>query len=141
MKQPTNAWIRWLKFNVVGGIGILVQLGTLTLLRSGLGVNYLIATAAAVEAAVLHNFFWHERFTWADRPAGKSVRRLMRFNLSTGAISIVGNLVAMKLLVGVIGVNYFIANLLSITVCSLANFAVGDRWVFAMSSAEDQRAC
>jgi hypothetical protein len=27
----------------------------------------------------------------------------MRFNLSTGAISIVGNLVTMKLLVGVVG--------------------------------------
>jgi putative flippase GtrA len=47
----------------------------------------------------------------------------------------------MKLLVGIVGVNYFVANLLSITVCSLANFAVGDRWVFAVLSVEDQRTC
>jgi putative flippase GtrA len=57
MKNGSSGWIRWVKFNAVGGIGILVQLGTLTLLRSGLGVNYLLATALAVEAAVLHNFF------------------------------------------------------------------------------------
>jgi putative flippase GtrA len=127
--------------NAVSGIGILVQFGTLTLLRSGLGMNYLLATVLAVEAAVLHNFFWHAKFTWADRPAENRLRRLMRFNLSTGAISIVGNRVTMKLLVGVAGVNYFAANLISITACSLVNFAVGDRWVFAILSAEDQRAC
>jgi len=36
------------------------------------------------------------------------------------------------------GLNYFVANLLSITVCSLANFVVGDRWAFAISPVERQ---
>jgi putative flippase GtrA len=54
---------RWLKFNAVGGIGIGVQLVVLAGLKSGLELNYLLATAVAVEVAVLHNFFWHERFT------------------------------------------------------------------------------
>jgi len=138
MTPLTNSWIRWVKFNAVGGVGILVQLGVLTLLRSGLGMNYLIATAIAVEVTVLHNFLWHERFTWADRCDGKSIHRLIRFNLTTGLISILGNLVMMKLLAGVGGLNYFVANLLSITVCSLANFVVGDRWVFAISPVEPQ---
>ena len=138
MTTLTNSWIRWVKFNAVGGVGILVQLGILTLLRSGLGANYLIATAISVEVTVLHNFFWHERFTWADRCEGKSIHRLIRFNLTTGLISILGNLVMMKLLAGVGGLNYFVANLLSITVCSLANFVVGDRWVFAISPVEPQ---
>ena len=138
MTPLTNSWIRWVKFNAVGGVGILVQLGILTLLRSGLGANYLIATAISVEVTVLHNFFWHERFTWADRCEGKSIHRLIRFNLTTGLISILGNLVMMKLLAGVGGLNYFVANLLSITVCSLANFVVGDRWVFAISPVEPQ---
>lgn len=58
---------RWLKFNLVGGIGIVVQMLTLVMLKTGLHFNYLLATALAVETAVIHNFFWHERFTWADR--------------------------------------------------------------------------
>jgi putative flippase GtrA len=132
----TSGWMRWIKFNAVGGIGILVQLGTLTLLSDGFSLNYLLGTAISVEAAVLHNFLWHERFTWADRRDGKSVHRLIRFNLSTGAISIFGNVVMMKLLAGVCGANYFVANLVSITVCSFANFAVGDRWVFPISLVE-----
>jgi putative flippase GtrA len=54
---------RWFKFNSVGAIGVGVQLAVLTLLAGQLGVNYLVATALAVETAVLHNFVWHEKWT------------------------------------------------------------------------------
>ena len=59
--------VRWCKFNLVGAVGILVQFGVLFLLKSVMHFNYLAATALAVEVAVVHNFFWHERFTWAER--------------------------------------------------------------------------
>ena len=36
--------VRWLKFNAVGGIGIGVQLVVLTTLKSGLHLDYLLAT-------------------------------------------------------------------------------------------------
>ena len=80
--------------------------------------------------AVLHNFIWHERFTWRDRKSGKMLRRLVRFNLSTGLISIVGNLLLMRLLVGSLRVHYMVANLVSIGACSLLNFVASDRLVF-----------
>jgi putative flippase GtrA len=128
-KSPSGL-VRWLKFNAVGAFGIAVQLTVLTLLKSGLGLNYLLATALAVEATVLHNFVWHERFTWSDRPPQTSLKRLVKFNLTTGGLSILGNVVAMKLLVEVVGVNYLPANLLSIAACSIANFFVADRAIF-----------
>ncbi len=64
---PPSALVRWYKFNLVGMMGIAVQFGALLLLKSALHVNYLAATAIAVETAVVHNFIWHEHFTWADR--------------------------------------------------------------------------
>ena len=82
---------RWLKFNLVGALGIAVQLTVLLGLKSGMHLNYLLATALAVETAVVHNFLWHERYTWADRvqPSwSKSLPRLLRFNLATGGVSI-----------------------------------------------------
>ena len=130
--------IRWLKFNAVGAIGIGVQLTVLAILRTGLGMNYLLATALAVEAAVLHNFFWHERFTWADRPAAASLVRLMKFNLTTGGLSILGNMAAMKLLVGAVGLAYMPANMMSIAACSILNFFVADRMIFLLEPAEHQ---
>lgn len=128
-----RAWrttgLRWLKFNAVGGMGVVVQLIVLALLKSGLHLHYLVATAAAVEATILHNFFWHERFTWADR-TGKCARRLLKFNLTTGTVSLAGNLLWMKLLVSVWHVEYLAANCIGISMCSLLNFAVIDCFVF-----------
>ena len=126
-----NTGMRWLKFNAVGGIGIGVQLVVLAVLKSGLHLDYLLATGLAVEAAVIHNFLWHERFTWADRASESSWSRFAKFNLTTGLFSIAGNLVLMKVLVGWGGVNYMVANGITIAVCSLVNFVVSDRVVFS----------
>jgi putative flippase GtrA len=149
--------VRWGKFNLVGAMGIGVQLAALFLLKTAMHFQYLVATAIAVEAAVLHNFIWHERFTWADRicagrsqrktkqsphSGGTSVgwnrlgrspgccRRLGRFHLANGAVSILGNLAMMKILVGSAPINYLMANAIAIAVCSLANFVLSDQWVF-----------
>jgi putative flippase GtrA len=126
--------LRWMKFNAVGSIGMVVQLGALAIFRSWLKLDYLLATVFAVEIAVIHNFLWHERFTWADRPALRpmqSMTRLMKFNASNGAVSILGNLALMRLLVGGLKFNYIASNLLAIVMCSLVNFMLGDRFVFA----------
>lgn len=117
-------------------VGILVQLAGLWVLRSGLHLNYLIATALAVEATVLHNFLWHERYTWTDRvriSLRESSLRLLKFNLTNGAVSIVGNLLLMKFLVGNLGVNFIVANAIAITACSVLNFLMSDRVVFETS--------
>jgi putative flippase GtrA len=129
-----------MRFNLVGAIGIVVQLAALFLLKSVLNLNYLWATVLAVETAVIHNFIWHERFTWADRTkpdrtqsssARRSLVRCLRFNMSNGAVSILGNLALMKLLVGFGHMNYLAANGIAIMLCSLANFLVSEEWVFA----------
>jgi putative flippase GtrA len=132
-KKPHQTLLRWMKFNAVGGIGIGVQLAALAIFRSWLKLDYLLATGLAVEIAVIHNFLWHERFTWADRQARRPVRslvRLVKFNASNGAVSIVGNLVLMRLLAGELKVNYVASNLIAIALCSLVNFLLEDRFVF-----------
>lgn len=128
-------WARWLKFNLVGAIGICVQLGVLALLTSTLGLNYLFATALAVEAAIVHNFFWHERFTWSDRRTRTHAGRLVKFNLTTGLFSMAGNVVFTKLLVDA-GASYLLANCVAIVLCSIINFLINDSVVF-ISPQED----
>src|SRR5437870_891334 len=58
---------RFAKFAAVGAGGIIVQVITLAILLRAAPAHYLLATALAVEAAILHNFAWHMRWTWADR--------------------------------------------------------------------------
>jgi len=129
-----------MKFNAVGGIGIVVQLAALAIFRSWMKLDYLLATGLAVEIAVIHNFLWHERFTWVDRPTRRPVQslvRLVKFNASNGAVSIVGNLVLMRLLVGVLKANYVASSLIAIAFCSVVNFLLGDRFVFGAEEKAD----
>jgi putative flippase GtrA len=139
--MTANSWRStatcWLKFNLVGGMGIAVQLLMLVALTSGLHIHYLVATVLGVEAAVVHNFLWHERYTWADRP-GPSFTRFCKFNLTTGLFSIAGIVLLMKLLVGLGHMNYLVANGITITACSVVNFLVSDGFVFPADRTESQ---
>jgi putative flippase GtrA len=123
---------RWLKFNFVGAVGIAVQFAALALFADLLRLNYLAATALAVETAVLHNFLWHQSFTWKHLPRGRSeiALRLFRFHLGNGLVSIAGNLLLMRLLTGSLHVDKYPAAALAIAVCALANFTVSECFVF-----------
>ncbi len=128
---------RVVKFHAVGLIGTGVQLVALVAFKSLLGLGYLLATALAVEVAVLHNFCWHERWTWVERTrhapgAALLAGRLLRFNLTNGLVSIVSNLLLMRLLVGVLHLHYLFANVLAIALTSLANFLLSELFVFRL---------
>ncbi len=124
---------RWLVFNAVGGLGFVVQLGVLAFLMGWCGWGYVPATALAVETAVVHNFVWHEMYTWADRrqPGRFAVLcRLLRFNLTNGLVSVAGNLFFMRVFLHTLPVHYLTANTLSIAMCAIINFIASDRLVF-----------
>ncbi len=124
---------RWTAFNVVGAGGVALQLAILAVLVRVFEWHYLPATAFAVEAAILHNFAWHQCWTWKDRPPAtwqSSALRLVRFNALNGGISLAGNLALMTILTGALRLDPLAANGLAIVACSLANFAASERLVF-----------
>ena len=92
-----------------------------------------MATALAVETAVLHNFVWHERYTWKHLPRGSArdvAWRLLRFHAGNGVISILGNLALMRLFVGALHMHHYLASALAIALCSVLNFAASEWFVF-----------
>jgi dolichol-phosphate mannosyltransferase len=126
----TSPFRRFARFSIVGAGGIVVQTTALAALLRFSDIHYMLATVLAVELSVLHNFVWHRRWTWADRPASRAALALLRFNATTGAMSLAGNLVFMFLLVGGLRLDPRAANLIAIGLCSLVNFALSDRFVF-----------
>ena len=120
-------------FVVVGAIGFAVQMGVLLWLTSMRHWPYPLATVIAVEIAVLHNFAWHERWTWGDRAIADTgvARRLLRFHLGTGLTSLVGNVIVTAAAIELLHAPTLIANACAVAATSLANFLVADRWVFS----------
>ncbi len=130
--------LHWLKFNLVGVGGFALQTGVLFVLTNATPqVSYLAATATAVELAVLNNFVWHQRWTWKDRPSlttRQTLRRLVKFNLTSGLFSLTGNLVFMSILVGQFGLSIGPANLASVAACSIVSFVLADRIAFVCNA-------
>jgi len=127
-----NPIVRWGRFNLVGAMGTVVQLTALYLLNRWLPGHYLYAAAAAIELTLLHNFLWHLHYTWRDRRnASTRLAQLLRFHVSNGSVSMVGNLALMRLLAQEAHLPILVSNLIAIFCCSLANFSLGNLWAFA----------
>ena len=134
ISPPPPPMHHWIKFNLVGVLGFALQTGVLFVLTHATPqVSYLAATATAVELAVLNNFVWHQRWTWRDRPSSttkETLRRLVKFNFTSGLFSIIGNLVFMSIFFGRFGLPVGLANLVSVAVCSTISFVLADRIAF-----------
>ncbi len=131
IQKPRDMIIRWGKFNLVGIVGMAVQLGALALINRLAPGHYMLATAAAIEITLLHNFVWHLHYTWRDRRSRGALRsQLIRFHLSNGLVSMVGNLALMPVLVENMRIPVIPANAIAILCCSIVNFFLGDQWAF-----------
>jgi putative flippase GtrA len=130
--------IHWLKFNLVGMLGVGVQLSSLALFNGWMRGHYLLATIAALELTLLHNFVWHLHFTWRDNTRtgrASALTQLFRFHLSNGLVSLAGNLALMRVLVSQAHLPLLASNAIAIVACSLVNFSLSHYWIFAAKRA------
>jgi len=123
---------RAIRFVIVGAIGFVVQIAALWALTVLGGWRWLPATLVAVEVAVVHNFLWHDRWTW---PAGAGSRRsilgrFVAFNLTTGLTSIAGNAALMTVFAALTGLPPIAASALAVAALGALNFTASDRWIF-----------
>jgi putative flippase GtrA len=129
---PAASW-SFGRFAGVGLIGWVVQMAMFFALTS-VGVHQLIAIALAVELTILHNFTWHELYTWRDaRSTSRTALalRLLRFNSSTAIVSILGNVILTALIMERFHLPVPVANAVSVSALSILNYAVANRWIFA----------
>jgi putative flippase GtrA len=124
---------RWITFNAIGLAGMLIQLAVVAFLARVVGWHYLVATALGVESAVLHNFVWHQHWTWRDRPAHSArttALRFINFHLVNGVVSLAGNVGVTAFCTGVAGLDALVSNVIAIIACSVVNFAASELFVF-----------
>ena len=112
------------RFYIVGLLGIPVQLCALAFLSKSAAMHPDLATAIAVEVAIVHNYLWHTRWTWGDRRGS-----FWRFNATTGAISILANTGLTKAL-ATAGLPLLAANACAIVICSAATYLAVSRVAF-----------
>jgi dolichol-phosphate mannosyltransferase len=124
--------LRFLKFCLVGGSGVLVNMGLLWLLTEFAGFPYLVSAAVSIESSIISNFVLNNYFTFGDRRlAGARIflERLLKFNV----VSLFGlgiNLGVLYLFTDVFGLYYLLSNLCGIAVAMLWNYLVNTLWTW-----------
>jgi putative flippase GtrA len=121
--------VRWIRFSAVGIAGVAIQLSVLWLCTNAAHIAAAFSIVIAVETALLHNFAWHENWTWRELPASGRWGRLMRFHASNGFVSIASN-TSLTLFFRHLGTPLLAANLMAIGLTALLNFALAEIWVF-----------
>ena len=132
--------MRFAAFALVGLSGFLVQMTTLEVLLHASGAGPIAATAIAVELAVIHNFAWHERWTWRDRRrsgVAAMVTRLLQFHAANGVLSLVVSVACVALLTRAVGWPPLASNVVAVALTGLLNFVALDRWIFAAGRPSD----
>ncbi len=124
--------LRFGKFLLVGGSGVVVNEGILWLLTEFGGLRYYFSSPLAIEASIISNFVLNDYFTFADRRTGKTgsfAFRLLKFNAACAAGAGI-QYGLLLLFTGVFGVNYLLSNLIGIVVATLWNYLVNLLWTW-----------
>ncbi|MDD4924005.1 MAG: glycosyltransferase family 2 protein [Dehalococcoidales bacterium] len=139
LMQRTGELVRFIKFCVVGGSGVVVNLGLYTLLTRYGGFTPIddtsagilsgnIALTISIETSIITNFILNNFFTFSDRNTGgigSFFKRLLNFNL----ICLIGALIQIgvtNLFAVVIGFNDIVSVLIGIVIAFLWNYLLNN---------------
>lgn len=117
---------RFIRFGLVGGSGVAINMLVLFLLHDELGLGLTRSSVVATALAILNNFLWNN--FWTFGATGIQSRRVAQFI----AISLVGmaiNVIILNLLVAA-GAHYAVGNLVGILVATAWNFYANTRWTW-----------
>jgi dolichol-phosphate mannosyltransferase len=132
LMRRTGELFRFLKFALVGGSGVLVNLGVYWLITRFLHVNIYGAQAVSFEASVISNFLLNNFFTFADRRVSRTLPFIVQF-LKFNVISLAGygiQVAALFLLHTVLGIHDVIALAIGIIVATIWNYLVNLGWTW-----------
>lgn len=114
-----------LRFAVAGGLGFLIDYGTMILLKEIIGLHYLIATGAGFAVSVIFNYILCVKWVFTGaRDSGFKVRALF---LLTSLIGLLLNQLIMWGLVDGLGVFYAVAKIITTAIVMVYNY-FAKRW-------------
>lgn len=121
----------FIKFNIVGGIGIIVNMAAYIFFKDVLLAHYMIAGALATEISIINNFILNDIWTFRKRNPKMSLWfRAGVFHLSR-LLGLGVTLASLYVLVDLFRLNDLLAYFISIGLGVLANFYTSDVYVWS----------
>lgn len=124
-------WHRFLRFGLVGGLGVVVNTLILSFLVGEGGWNHLAAAGVATELTILFNFVLNDSWTFrGTKAAAVWGWRAARYN-AVGFGGLLLSLGVMGVLTLGFGIHYLIANLIAIAAVTAWNYALNLHFTWA----------
>jgi len=118
----------FIKFNIVGLTGIVVNEGLLILLTAA-GVFYLYSSAVAIEASIISNFVMNDSWTFRHRRSGHVGVRFAKFNVLM-LLGLVVNLAIVYVGTTDYEIHYAISNLVGIGAAFLLRYGLSVKYTW-----------
>ncbi len=118
--------LRFIRFGLVGGSGVAINMLVLAILHDWLGFPLSRSSVVAISLAIVNNFLWNN--FWTFGATGIQSRRIVQFVV----ISLVGMVINVAILniLYHAGIHYALANLAGILVATAWNFYANSRWTW-----------
>ncbi len=126
---------RLFRFGIVGGFGVIVNMGVYAILHDIVGIYDMMAGAIAIELSILNNFVFNDRWTFRDRAHGGLrlwFKKCFAFHLSSGIVAMFAQLLTLFVLTRYGGLHDWdkLAYFIGIALGALANYFICNKWIF-----------
>jgi dolichol-phosphate mannosyltransferase len=129
MRRPAN-WLQLFRFAVVGASGYAVNLLLYAFFVKELGIEYLVAEAAAWIISAGNNFVWNRHWTFR---AGEGQLHLQAFRFFLVSLAALGlNLIVLRVLVESVGLDKVAAEVLALGASTPLSFLGNKLWSFRL---------
>ncbi|HJV78914.1 MAG TPA: GtrA family protein [Paludibacter sp.] len=132
-KYANHGITRFIKYGLVGVLGLVVDMGVFYLMNKKLGINYVVSNITSSSLAVIHNFILNSYFTF-----NVTDKKLKRF-LSFYAIALIGMAISTGLLalfIDVLKLDSMISKLISIIIVALIQYFFNKELTFRTKKSE-----
>ncbi|MBN2117993.1 MAG: glycosyltransferase [Anaerolineales bacterium] len=129
----------FVRFLLVGATGLGVNSLALAAFTELAGIHYVLSAAIATQVSTLWNFGLTERWVFGQRETDRSFwQRLVSFlTMNNLMLLLRGPMIA--LLVSQLGVNYLIANLVSLFTMTILRYLLADKWIWSKTKPMEKR--
>lgn len=128
LEKNHDTRIQLLRYIFVGGAATVVDMGSLYIFTSIIGLNYLISAAIAFILGVTANYLLC--VAWIFESTGRVKREIILF-LVIGVGGLILNEVIIWLLVEEVGLYYMLAKAVAVVIVLVWNFGMRKKYVFA----------
>ena len=121
----------FIKYCLVGLVGVAVNLGAYLLLNRYFQIPLQVASLIAIETSIVSNFLFNNYWTFKKRPKTLSMfRRLVNFHIAAGISGILFYYLFFMLLTTVLGINDVLSIICATTTGTISNYTINSLWTW-----------